>query len=379
MKVERGKTGPRQIRLWPVWFLVSLALLLALWKTPLIQSVHRQVGTRAFLKAAFQSEPSPADPPWSLSVEARGLASAMSHLKRANIESDAQSVTLNTYRTLGVAELATGNPANARKWLLRRLETAPGDVLARFFLGEAFLRLGDVQAAIQEWKAAGAQQQLMWLAEDLAEREAWTEALTALDAVMELDATDVRSRWLAARIWREQGNAQRTLVLCQELLEIDAQSEGARQLAAEIYIEQGDTQRGLALSQELIAIVPQKPIGYMLSGIALFDEGQYEQSIIFFEEALRRDPLSPHWIWVRLGKAHAALEQWPEAIEAFGRAIHEDPTHDWDYVLMADAQCQAGHPQGAHSYYEQAIALGVQSDRVRQAAEYIARHQDCPP
>jgi tetratricopeptide (TPR) repeat protein len=326
--------GPRLL-----WLLPLAALALILWQIPLVDMAHRQAGTRAFLQMVFQSNPSLTDYQWSVFVDpdAEALESVTSHLKQANRVLDAE-------RLLAVVALATNNPADAQGWLQRRLETAPEDVIARFFLGETYLRLGNTPAAIEQWEAAGTHRRLMELARDLAAHQAQDEALSALGAVMRLDETNAEARRLAAKIWIERGHAE----------------------------------RALALYQEIIAIAPQSANGYALSGQLLFDEGQHEQAIAFFQQALERNPAEPRWILMLLGRSHAALGQWPEAIEAYEQALREDPAPGI-YVLMGDALCQLGLPEKARFHYAQAIMLGDQRGRVQKAAEYIAQHGDCPP
>ena len=316
-----------------------VALLLLLWQIPWGSLAYRQIGMRAFLQVAFQNESRAANPRWPafIEIDAKALQTVPRYLQQANLQ-------LNTDRTLGVIALAANDLAEAQQRLLRQLELAPNDVIAHFFLGEAYLRLGDTQTGIEQWEAAGAKAPLMRLGQDLLARQAQAEALAALEAVMRLDAAD----------------------------------EDSRRLAAEIWLDQGQAERALALYQEIIALAPEKSTSYMLSGNIFFDEGQYEQAITFFEQALQRGPENPRWILERLGKSHAALNQWPEAIKAYEQAIREDPTHHQIYVLMAEAQCHLGLPEQAHFYYEQAIVLGNQSDRVRQAVEYIAQYGDCP-
>jgi superkiller protein 3 len=163
------------------------------------------------------------------------------------------------------------------------------------------------------------------------------------------------------------------------MIALAPQSLGPRQRMAEIWAEQDDVERALEMCQELIAIAPHMPDGYVLSGVILFDAERYEPAITFFEQALQRDPASPRWIWVNLGKAHAAVGRWAEAIDAYERAIQEDPTDHWDYVLVGDAHCQRGHPKEALAYFEQAVDSGNQSSRVRQVADYIAQNGHCPP
>jgi tetratricopeptide (TPR) repeat protein len=311
-------------------------------------------------------------------AESSGLWAARSHLLVANTPGNVQDPALNTYRTLGAVELATGDLNSAQQWLRRRLETAPRDALARFYLGTTYLRLGDTQAAIEQWETAGAQQQLVKLGETQMEQGALTEALTALEASMRLAPVDVNARWLAAEAWRREGNAERALQLYQDIIAIEPESIWPRQLAAEIWIEQGNSERGLALYQEMITVAPERPDGYALTGVLLFDDGQYEQAIVLFEQALARNPVSPRWIMMRLGRAHAALGHWGEAARVYEQAIRADPTHQEDYTLMGDAQCRLGRADKARTYYEEALALGSPSGSVQQAIEFIERHGYCP-
>lgn len=368
-QMANARTKPWRLRLLPL-----VALLLSLWQIPWLNLAHRQAGARSFLQVAAQNGALSTKPGWpaTVQIKAEALASAVTHLHQADSR-------LDTERLLGVVALASNDLASAQQWLLHRLETASDDVIARYYLGEIYLRLGDTNAAIEQWTAAGALEPLRGLAQDLLAREAEAEVLAALDGIMQLAVTDVGSRELAAKLWAEQGHLERALALNQEIIAIDPADLGAHKRAAEIWLEQGKVERALALYQEIIAVAPEQDDGYALSGQVLFDAGQYEQAIKFFEQALQRGPENPHSILERLGQSQAALGRWPEAVAAYEQAIQADPSDHWGYVLLGEAECQLGHPKQARSFYEQAIELGNQNSGVRQAAEYIGQHGVCSP
>jgi tetratricopeptide (TPR) repeat protein len=313
-------------RLQVLWLLFTASLVLTLWDAAFLSLLQHQLGMRSFLQATF-----------------------------------------------------TGDPLSAQRWLWLRLKEEPTDALTHFFLGKAYLQLGDIQAGVEQWEVAGAQEQLKKLAADLIQREMWPEALAALEAVTRLDETDVESRQLLAKIWREQGNTERSLALQEEIIVLAPEDVEARWYAADIYKERGDKGRALALAQEMIAIDPEQSIGYALSGQILFEEGQYESAIVLFKEALKQNPANPHSIDFSLGRSYAALSWWPEAIKAYAQAIQDDPSHHWDYALMGDAQCRVGHPHEALLYYQQAVALGNRNTGVAAAIEHIAQYGHCPP
>ncbi|MBI1877583.1 MAG: tetratricopeptide repeat protein [Chloroflexi bacterium] len=339
MSTNRDEIANTQTGFRFLWLLLLVAFLLLLWQIPWGSIAYRQVGVRAFLQVAFRNESLAANPRWPafIEIDAKALKAVPQYLQQANLQ-------LNTDRTLGVIALAANDLAEAQQRLLRRLELAPNDVIAHFFLGEAYLRRGETLTGIEHWEAAGATAPLRRLGQDLIARQAQAEALAAIEAVRRLDAVDEDSRRIAARLWLEQGHPE----------------------------------HALAIYQEIIALAPEKSISYTSSGQILFDAGQYEQAIIFFEQALQHNSERPRWILEALGKSHAALNQWPEAIEAYEQAIRADPTRHQVYVLMGEAQCQLGHPDEARFSYEQAIALGNQSDHVQQVVEYIAQHAACP-
>jgi tetratricopeptide (TPR) repeat protein len=380
VRTWRSRLTPlKQRRHWFPWLLLLVVLLLSLWQAPLSRVIHRQAGTREFVSLVFRNRSSSAGSPLLAATDAGDLESAASQLRRTNNEEGTKYAALNSYRTLGVVDLAADNPAGAQSWLARRLEMAPMDVLAHFYIGEAYFRLGDTHAAVEEWEMSGAQNQLTDLAKESISRGRQAEALTALDAVLRLNPTNVDARWFAAEVWRDQGDLEHALELYREMIALAPQSLGPRQRMAEIWAERGDVERALEICEELISVAPEMPDGYVVGGVILFDAEQYEQAITFFEQALQRGPASPRWILVRLGRAHATLGRWSEAIDAYERAIQEDPTHHWDYVLIGDAHCQRGHPKEALIYFERAVDSGNQSNRVRQLADYIAQNGDCPP
>ncbi|HXW00021.1 MAG TPA: tetratricopeptide repeat protein, partial [Anaerolineae bacterium] len=321
-----------------LWLLPVVALLLLLWQIPWSGLTYRQVGLRSFLQVVFQNESLTVNPRWPafIEIEPNLLKTIPGSMEQVNSQ-------LNRERALGIIALAANDLAEARQQLLRRLEVAPNDVIAHFFLGEAYLRLGDTLAGIEHWEAAGAAAPLKRLSQDLIARQAQAEALAALEAVRRLDPADEDTRRLAARLW----------------------------------LEQGQPEHALAIYQEIIALAPEKSSNYTSSGQILFDAGQYEQAIIFFEQALQRNPERPRWILEELGQSYAALNQWPEAIAAYEQAIHAEPARHQLYVLMGQAQCQLGHAEEARFSFEQAIALGNKSKQVEQAVAYIALHAAC--
>lgn len=354
------------------------ALILVFWQIPLINVIYHQAGTLIFLQTAFQKGELPPHLPWLGQVEA-DPAPAISRLAQANDPFIPLQLSLNADRLLGVVALMTGDAVEAQQRLQSRLDQVPEDQIARFFSGEVYRRQGNFSEAIEQWALVGAQEPLMDMARDLIERQENAAALAALKAVMELDKTDTEPRWWAAGILSEQGDTEEALLLYQEIRKINPYSDAAHRRVAEVLLEQGELDQALAVYQEMIDLAPEEAAGYTLMARALFDAGRYEETLQAVEQALERQPEEPVLLLEMMGESYAALERWTEAIQVYKQAIDISPDRHRPYTLTAEAQCQAGTPDEARFYFEQAVVLGNQQEQVQQAIQYITDHGVCPP
>lgn len=321
-----------------LWLLSAAALLLLLWQVPVLGLLQRQAGLLIFLRGAWPAEALPGElrPP---AGEARLLAlrAAARRLQQAGSQVD-------TDRALGRVALAANQPEEAEQYLQRRLENAPDDVLARYFLGEAYLQQGRVPEVVEQWAAAGASGRLSSLAGELIKDQQPEQALAALEAVIALEPANVPARQQAGDLWRKQG----------------------------------DPARAAALYGEIITIAPDKATGYVLTGNLLLEQGRYEEAAASFLRALERSETAPQGVLVSLGRAYTGQGRWAEAAAAYDQAVRISPAQAGVYVLLGQARCQLGQAQAARLAFEQAIQLGSQNSQVRQAVEIIAQYGICP-
>jgi tetratricopeptide (TPR) repeat protein len=326
-------------RSWSLRLLSALALLLFLWQVPLVNLVQRQAGLLVFLQAAWPAEALPVEqrPAEFTAAQDEALQAAAWQLQQAGSQ-------LDTDRALGRVTLAANRFTEAEAYLLRWLDTAPNDPIARNFLAETYFRQGNVPAAIEQWAIARDSARLIAWARELIKLEQPIQALEALEAVIAFDPSNLSARQMAGDLWLKQGNSDRALVLY----------------------------------GEIISIAPEQASGYALTGSVLFKEKRYGEAIASFQQALQKSETSPYWVWVLLGQSYAYQGRWTEAVESYDQAIHSNPKPPEPYAFLGQAQCQLGHPGEARLAYEQAIGLGHQAASIRQTLEYIAQHGDCP-
>jgi tetratricopeptide (TPR) repeat protein len=184
---------------------------------------------------------------------------------------------------------------------------------------------------------------------------------------------------MVADIWLKQDKPEQALPLYQEIFAIDPEDKRAYEEAAKILAKQGDIEQALALSQQIIAIDPESEDGYELSGQILFNAAQYEQAILFLEQTVQLNSADSLTTIMLLGQSYAALNQWPQARQAYEQAIGLDPSNYQLLVLMGEAQCHLQQPAQALFYYQQAIDFGDPSDQTQHAVDYITQQGNCPP
>ena len=84
--------------------------------------------------------------------------------------------------------------------------------------------------------------------------------------------------------------------------------------------------------------------------------GDQARALDYARQATELEPSNPHW-WSHLGSAHYQLRQFPEAKEAYLRAIAANPDFAEAYYSLAKAELCLGDSQAAAAHLGQALSL----------------------
>ena len=84
--------------------------------------------------------------------------------------------------------------------------------------------------------------------------------------------------------------------------------------------------------------------------------GDQARALDYARQATELEPSNPHW-WSHLGSAHFQLRQFPEAKEAYLRAISANPDFAQAYYNLAKAELCLGDNQAAAAHLGQALSL----------------------
>jgi protein O-mannosyl-transferase len=90
--------------------------------------------------------------------------------------------------------------------------------------------------------------------------------------------------------------------------------------AGNAYYRLGRPQDALGFFERAVASAPREAFAHNGLGGALFALGRHDDALRQFQEAVALDPAQGSY-WRNLGVAYASKKQWPEAIQAFRRAV----------------------------------------------------------
>ena len=93
---------------------------------------------------------------------------------------------------------------------------------------------------------------------------------------------------------------------------------------------------------------------HLAEGNRLAQRGAAESALAEWREAVRLNPEDAD-AWRQIGRRHASLEQWSEAIDAFGRAARAQPDQPRIYTRLADCAVRMGDPVAAKTYVLKAL------------------------
>jgi len=122
---------------------------------------------------------------------------------------------------------------------------------------------------------------------------------------------------------------------------------------------EGQYQRAENALQQSRERRPDQPLVRCSLGDTLIKQGRLDEAWMAYEEAIRLDPPGAGRYYNRLGNILAGEDLHAPAVEAFEKAVSEDPRNPF-YCLSLVKSCEAeGLHEKARTAYERARSLGV--------------------
>jgi len=109
-------------------------------------------------------------------------------------------------------------------------------------------------------------------------------------------------------------------------------------------------------------------------GAVYMKTGRRDEARAAFEEALKdRTYSSPEKILYNLGTLHLEAKRYPEALDAFQRAVGSNAAYAKGYYGLGQTYAETGRTEEARTSFQKVIALEPDSPEAARAREYLER------
>ena len=246
---------------------------------------------------------------------------------------------------------------NAIRMYRKALGINPRNVVALVVLGDALLRLGQIDEAKIHFTRA------------LELRPDNPQALEGLGTILV-----------------GQGRPEEGIKLFRDALRIAPELTASHFRLGVLLIDQGRQDEGKAHLAEAVRLNPGDSRASYSLGIAFLREGNPDQAVVYFGRALESDPdflmaILP-LVLIRATSADPALRDGPEAVELAKRACeltdHRDPT---SLAALSEAYAEAGQFADATSVAQRALRMAREAESenlvnaIQQRLEFYGRHE----
>jgi adenylate cyclase len=105
--------------------------------------------------------------------------------------------------------------------------------------------------------------------------------------------------------------------------------------------------KAIAYGERSVALSPNNSESYAFLALVLVFSGKPEEAISLLDKAFRLNPVAPFYYFLTLGHAYRMMEQYPEAIQAYKKAVHLNPYFIFPHVCLAACYIATGNEDEA--------------------------------
>jgi adenylate cyclase len=192
-------------------------------------------------------------------------------------------------------------------------------------------------------------------------RETNAESRRLYAKALDLDPTYAQAymglSWAHLQSWQLLWTTDRdTLERAQELAEraivLDDTLAAGHSLLGQIYLWKKDHDRAIAQAERAVALAPNDADGYETLAEVLAWAGRPEESIKFIRQAMRLNPHYPFFYLWTLGHASYLARRTDDAVDAFSKAVQQNPNFLPAHAYLAVLFVEAGREREAREKWE---------------------------
>lgn len=171
-----------------------------------------------------------------------------------------------------------------------------------------------------------------------------------------------------------EGKNQEAIQNLRKSLQLNSKDADVHAFLGVVYLLLSDFPGAEKELEEALKLNPYLTDARNSLGAVYMKTGRGDEARAAFEEALKdRTYPSPEKVLYNLGTLHLEAKRYPEALEAFQRAVTANAAYAKGYFGLGQAYAGMGKAEDARTSFQKVIALEPESPEVAGAREYLAR------
>jgi tetratricopeptide (TPR) repeat protein len=130
---------------------------------------------------------------------------------------------------------------------------------------------------------------------------------------------------------------------------LDKDNSDAYWALGQLHLMKREHDEAIAAAERSVILNPNGADAYANLGIILALSGRPEEGVEFVKKATRLNPIPPAYYFHYLGSAYRISGQYEEAITAYKKAIHKQPTLLFAHLGLAASYIHVGREEEAHA------------------------------
>jgi len=171
-----------------------------------------------------------------------------------------------------------------------------------------------------------------------------------------------------------EGKNQEAIQSLKKSLELNPKDADVHNYLGVVYLLLSDFPAAEKELEEALKLNPYLTDARNSLGAVQMKTGRTGEALASFEEALKdRTYASPEKILYNLGTLHLEARRYPEALDAFRRAIAANANYAKGYYGLGLIYAETGKAEEARTNFRKVIALEPKSPEAGKAREYLAQ------
>lgn len=263
--------------------------------------------------------------------------------------------------------------AAAEPLLQRATQVKPDDFKARYLLGAAFSKSGDVTAALRSWREAlrlnpGNLRLMQIMAVEYSKGRYFGEASALAQLLLKQQNGDPNIYFLAIKSAQDAGDYEKAAEVAHRAV-IAFPSSARANFEYGFHLNlQGKTNEAMEYLRRSMKADPAYEESFFLYGNLLVDQGHDAEAIPYLQTAIRnRNDFVP--ARVVLARALMNQKQWQEAIAELEGTVALDPKHPQPHLLLSQIYFRLGDESRANTEKQISLRLRRENPTVLEAVQ----------